>query len=291
VDTTIPVSEGFIPFRGYRTFYHMVGDLAQTPAGMFPVLTIHGRPVSHEALEPLEGLAESGRPVIFYDQLGCGNSDRPDDPSLWTISHFADEVDVVCRELELERVHLLGHSWGGVVAMEYALAKPSGIVSLILASTYASSAMVDADIERLREELPVGVLETLRRHEAAGTTDDPAYQEANRVFGLRHICRVDPLPEYLSRALERQPVGRASTEGWDIRARLSEISIPTLVTCGRYDMCTPVQAKVMHDAIGRSEYVVFEESSHYPHVEETDRYLTVVREFMARVEHQAVVGV
>jgi pimeloyl-ACP methyl ester carboxylesterase len=145
--------------------------------------------------------------------------------------------------------------------------------------------MLDADIARLVEELPAGVRETLRIHEAAGTIDDQAYQQANRVFDSRHICRVDPWPEFLWLALKRSTVGEVSTEGWDIQACLGEISVPMLVTCGRYDVCTPVQARAIHDGIARSEFVLSEESSHYPHVEETDRYLTAVHEFMTRAEH------
>ncbi|MGB3715348.1 MAG: alpha/beta fold hydrolase [Candidatus Promineifilaceae bacterium] len=177
--TSLPVSEGFLSFRGYRTFYKIVGDLTQTPTGMYPLLTLHGRPPSQEVLEPLEVLAETGRPVIFYDQLGCGRSDRPDDPSLWSIDLFADELEALRRDLKLEQIHLLGHSWGGVVSMKYALRQPSGIVSLVLASTFADRAMLDADFERLHNELPADVRETMRKHEAAGTTDDPAYKQAD----------------------------------------------------------------------------------------------------------------
>ena len=211
--TSMPVSEGFVPFRGYQSFYKIVGDLTQTPMGKFPVLTLHGRPPSHEVLEPLEELAETGHPVIFYDQLGCGRSDRPDDPSLWTISRFVDELTQVQRELNLDQIHLLGHSWGGVVSMEYVLRQQSGIVSLILSSTYASHAMLDVDFEQLLEELPTDTQETIHMHEAAGTTDDPAYEQAIRVFDLRHVCRVDPWPEYFDRALKRPPVGESEHGG------------------------------------------------------------------------------
>jgi proline-specific peptidase len=285
------VWEGFVLFRGYRTFYKVVGDLTQTQAGKFPVLALHGRPPSHEVLEPLEELTEAGRAVIFYDQLGCGRSDRPDVPSLWTISLFVDELDQVRRELNLGQIHLLGHSWGGVIAMEYALRQPSGIVSLILSSTFVNRAMLDADFERLREELPPEVLEILRKYEAAGTTDDPAYKQAERVFDLRHVCRVDPWPDYFDRASQHPPVGRVNTEGWDIRARLSEIRVPALITCGRFDFCTPAHAEIIHKGILSSEWVIFDESSHYAHVEETDKYLSVLKDFMTRIEQHVIVEV
>jgi len=288
---SIPVSEGFIPFRGYHTFYRVVGDLAWSSSGKLPLLALHGSPPSHEVLEPLEKITETGRPVIFYDQLGCGRSDRPDDPALWKIGLYVDELDAVRQALHLENLHLLGHSWGGVVVMEYALRKPSGLASLILASTIVSRAMLDADWERLKKELPAEVYETLRQHEQAGTTDDPAYQRASRVIDLTHVCRVDPWPEYFDRALEHRPVGKVDMSGWDIRGRLNEIRVPTLVTCGKYDCTTPAHPEIIHQGIRGSEFILFEESSHYAHVEETDRYLAVLDEFITRKEQTAVLKV
>jgi len=290
VACTIPIKEGFIPFRGYRTWYRMVGDPARTEPPNFPVLMLHGRPVSHESLKPLERLAYTGRPVILYDQLGCGNSDRPDDPEIWRLGLFVDEVDAVRRELALEHIHLLGHSWGGMVAMEYMLAQPRGIVSLTLVSTSASRPMRDADITRLRNGLPLDVQETLRKHEENGTTDSQAYREADRVFALRHILRKDPWPEWLLQALRHPPASMVDMKGWDIRERLGQIGIPTLIVCGRYDMCTPSQAKVIHQAIPGSEIAVFEKSAHYPHGEENERFLAVLHYFMTRVESEASAG-
>jgi proline-specific peptidase len=169
--------------------------------------------------------------------------------------------------------------------MEYALRQPNGLVSLTLASTFQSRSMLDAERARQRNELPAEVLETLRVHEAAGTTDDPAYKQATRVYDLTYICRIDPWPECLDRALRHMPVGYADDDGWDIQPRLGEIQVPTLVTCGRYDGC-PACAQIIHRGIPNSEFVLFEESSHYAHIEETERYLAVVDDFLTRVERQ-----
>jgi len=282
----VSINEGFVPFRGYRTWYRMVGDVAQTQAGTFPVLLVHGRPVSHESLKPLEWLVQTGRPVVFYDQLGCGKSDQPDDPSIWEMSLFVDEVDVLRRELGLEKVHLLGHSWGGMIAMEYALTQPHGIVSLTLASASSSRDLSNDDIEGLREKLPSYVQETLRKHEEAGTTDDPTYQEADKIFALRHIFRKHPWPEWLMQAMRRPQKEMVDMAGWDVRPRLSNITIPTLVTCGRFDICTPAHARLIYEAIPQSELAIFEKSSHYPHGEETNRFLAVLHNFMTRTERQ-----
>lgn len=296
--TTLPVTEGFVPFRGYRTWYRIVGDLANPAPGTFPVLMLHGGPgVPHDYLESLESLAETGRPVIFYDQLGCGNSDQPDDPTLWSVDLFLDELATVRRELGLDQIHLLGQSWGGMLAMEYALTKPDGIVSIVLASSPASMTLWVQEANRLREDLPPDVQTTLLRHEEAGTTDSEDYQSAMMAFYVRHVCRIDPFPEYVARAMERMGtqvynVMNGPSEfhvighlkAWDIRDRLSEITFPSLLTSGRYDELTPMQAEIIHRSIPGNEWVIFEESSHLPHAEEADRYLEVLDAFLTKVE-------
>ena len=124
-DTAYPVTEGYIPFRGYRTWYRMVAN-GEEP-GKFPLLALHGGPgATHDYLEPLEAMAATGRRVIFYDQLGCGNSDQPHDPSLWTIPLFVAEVGAIRSALGFDHVHLLGQSWGGQLALEYMLTRPTG---------------------------------------------------------------------------------------------------------------------------------------------------------------------
>ena len=297
---TVPVSEGFVPFRGFRTWYRVVGDLAQPEPAKVPLLVLHGGPgESHDYLEPLEALAGSGRPIIFYDQLGGGNSDQPHDPSLWSVELFLDELATVRRELGLGHIHLLGQSWGGMLAMEYALTQPVGLASLILASSPASIPQWIAEANRLRKELPQEVEETLRHHEEAGITDEPAYEEAMRVYYKRHVCRLDPWPECYMRTdakLEANPEVYHTMAGpsefhvtgtlkeWDVRDRLGEIGLPTLVTSGRYDEATPLIAETVHRGIAGSEWVIFEQSSHVAHLEEEDEYRRVVGNFLRRVE-------
>lgn len=181
---SIRVQEGFVPVDGYRVWYRIVGGGSYHEG--FPLLVLHGGPgVPHDYLENLEALASETRPVVFYDQLGCGNSDHPDDPSLCRVSRLADELATVRRELGLDQVHILGQSWGGMLAIEYALRQPEGLLSLVLANTLSSMPMWIAEANRLRAELPPEVNATLLRHEEAGTTDDLAYQDAMNVFYAR----------------------------------------------------------------------------------------------------------
>ena len=129
--------EGRFPFRGYETWYRIVG--AGEEAGGLPVLCLHGGPGSaHYYLEPLEALVGTGRRVVFYDQIGCGQSVGPNEPDFYNVELWVAEVAAVREELGLDQVHLFGNSWGGMLAMEYALTHPDGLASLILASAPAS---------------------------------------------------------------------------------------------------------------------------------------------------------
>lgn len=128
------------------------------------------------------------------------------------------------------------------------------------------------------------VQETLHGHEEAGTTDDPAYQDAKWVFDLRHVCRLDPWLGSPRQALESPAVGTMNVEERDVRPRLGEIRMPTLITSGRFDFCSPTTVEFVRRGIPGSEWVLFEKSSHYPHIEETRRYLAILNGFLARVE-------
>jgi len=300
MNTDIPAKEGFVSFQGYNVWYRAVGD--REAPGKFPLLCLHGGPgASHDYLTPLEALVATGRRVIFYDQLGGGNSDHPHNPSLWTVPLFVEELGVVRQALGLERVHILGQSWGGMLGMEYALTQPAGLASLIVADSPASMPQWVAEANRLRADLPPNVQETLLKHEAAGTTDDPAYQEAMLVFYRRHVCRLDPWPDCFNRTFEKlsqYPEVYYTMNGpsefhvigvikdWDIVDQLGEIQAPTLVISGLYDEATPAIAQTVHRGIPGSEWVVFENSSHTPHLEETERYLQVVASFLDRCESE-----
>src|ERR1051326_6984845 len=242
-------TEGYVSFRGYKTWYRIVGD--GELEGKLPVLCLHGGPgATHDYLESLEGMAETGRRAIFYDQIGCGKSDLPDDTSLWTVETFVEELGVVREHLGLGRLHIFGNSWGGMLAMEYALTQPEGVASMIVASSPSSIPQWVAEANRLRAELPEDVQATLTKHEEAGTTSDPEYEEACRVFYKRHVCRLPEWPDYVLRSfefLEEHGVVYNTMNGpsefhiigplkdWDITERLGEIRIPTLGITGGFE--------------------------------------------------------
>jgi proline-specific peptidase len=286
------IQEGTIRVDGYQVWYRCIGS------GSIPLLILHGGPGGgHDYLEPLEALA-ANRPVVFYDQLGCGKSDQPDDRSLWRMERFVAEVSTVREALGLEQIHLLGHSWGGWLAIEYLLTHPAGIVSAVLASTSASIPQFVAEASRLKAALPAAVYETMQRYEAAGDLHHPDYEAAVLEFYRRHVCRLDPWPDPLMRTignLDSNPVYETmngpnefmvigNLKDWDRTDRLGEITIPTLITVGGYDELTLTCAETMQQRIPHAQLVLFEQSAHTAHLEETDKYLQVVTNFLATVE-------
>ena len=249
-----------------------------------PLLCLHGGPGgTHLPLTALAPLADQGRRVVFFDQLGSGESSRPDDPSLWTVETFVEQVQSVRDALALERFHLFGSSWGGMLALEYAFTQPDGLASLVLNSTPTSAPRWAVETLKLHAELPSGLDE----------------KQAEAEFKRRHICRLDPEPEVLARA--RAQFGEqvyvtmwgpneytvtGSLKEWDVIGRLGELDVPTLVTSGRHDECTPALVEPLAQGIPGAEWVLFEDSAHMPYLEETERYLEVVGGFLERVEAQ-----
>ena len=150
------IREGMIDVPGGRVWYRSVGE------GGIPLLCLHGGPgMTHNYIEPLEDLGDRRR-VIFYDQLGCGRSDKPDDTSLWTVPHFVREVEAVRSALELDRFHLFGSSWGGQLSMQYILDyQPASLVSLLMSGSPASMPRWVQGCAELFAELPADVQDVI----------------------------------------------------------------------------------------------------------------------------------
>ncbi|MFI8100739.1 alpha/beta fold hydrolase [Streptomyces sp. NPDC086023] len=197
------ITEGTVPFRGNRTWYRIAGPWPARDRP--PLLVLHGGPgVPHGYLWDLSDFSSRGRTVVFYDQSGCGRSGPLADPAEWTVATFAAEIDAVRAGLGLDRVHLFGHSWGGMLALSYALGRPDGLASLVPAGTPAASALFAAGVRGLPATLPGTVAETLARHEEAGTTDSEEYQAAAGEFYVRWMCRVTPYPDHVAEASARR---------------------------------------------------------------------------------------
>lgn len=290
-----PLSNGFAPFRGHRTWYRVTGGLADG----VPLVTLHGGPgATHDYLLSLTGLADGSRAVVHYDQLGCGRSTRlPDaDPGFWTVELFLEELDNLLDHLGIRGSYdLLGQSWGGMLAAEHAVRRPAGLRKLVIANSPASMHDWALAAEQLRAGLPADVREALERHEAIEDYDHPEYKAATGVFYARHLCRIVPNPPEVLRSMEAleedgtvynamngptefHVVG--SLKGWSIVDRLPAVEVPTLVINGRYDEATDDCVRPYVEQIPGTRHVRFENSSHMPHVEEQDSYLAVVRAFL-----------
>ncbi len=294
-----PTQEAFLPFREYRTWYRITGSL---DSGRLPLVVAHGGPgCTHDYVDSFKGIAEiDGRAVVHYDQLGNGKSTRLLDkgPDFWTPALFLDELDTLLKHLGIQdRYAFLGQSWGGMLGAEHAVRRPKGLKALVIANSPANMHTWVAEANRLREELPQEVQDTLLRHERAGTITDPEYIAASRVFYDRHVCRVVPWPEEVARTFatmdEDNTVYRnmngptefhviGTMKDWTIEDRLALIESPTLLISGKYDEATPLVVKPYVDGVRGCEWVLFENSSHMPHVEEKDLCLKTVSSFLER---------
>jgi proline-specific peptidase len=286
--------EGYIAVTGGRVWYRIVG----ADKDGVPLLILHGGPgAPHDYLEPLAALGDE-RPMIFYDQLGCGNSDKPDDTSRWTLARYVEELGQVLEALGLREVHILGHSWGSMLAVEYLLTvQPSGVVSLVLSGPCLSASRWGADQRAYLAELPEVDQQAIQEAEARGSFDSPAYQDAMMRYYRLHVCRLKSWPECLTRAFEKLAQNvygymwgpseftiTGTLDDYERADRLREITVPTLFTCGRYDEATPATTAYYQQKLPGSELVVFEDASHEHHLEKTEAYLDVVRDFLRRAE-------
>jgi L-proline amide hydrolase len=293
------MSEGRMSWNGHETWYRIVGDLDSTPT---PVIVCHGGPgAAHDYTEPIAELSRFGRGCVLYDQVGCGKSTHlPEAPAdFWSPQLFKDELAELTRHLGVAgRYAVVGQSWGGMLALEHALDHPPGLRAIVVADSPASMPLWVEEANRLREDLPAEVQETLTRHEAEGTTGDPAYEEAVRAFYDRHLCRI-PWPDCVERSFAQMAedptvyhtmngpsefhcIGSLKT--WDITERLPEIDTPTLLVSGRYDEATPHIVEQIHSRIPGAQWELFEESSHMPHVEEPEAFLARVESFLQTVD-------
>ncbi len=289
-------TESFIEVSGGKVWYEKHDE----GTGNTPVILLHGGPgSSHFSMQGLKVLAKE-RPVIFYDQLGCGKSERPIDKELWTLDRFVDELDQVIAHFHFKKVHILGHSWGTTLAAAYYLAKkPSNVTSIIFSSPCLSAPLWAEDQEENRKQLPEEVQATLKRCEENGTTDSPEYKEATVEFYKRFVCRLDPWPEIIKKGAKYKGPEVYNTmwgpsefhvtgnlKSFDCTPQLKEMTIPTLYTCGHYDEATPKSTKLFSELTPNSKFHVFENSAHMPYLEETGEYLYVISQFLKKVDDE-----
>lgn len=287
------VQEGMIRVPGGKVWYRMVGaDTAGTP-----LLVLHGGPgASSSYLENFEELAGE-RPVIFYDQLGGGRSERPNDLSLWTIERFVDELAAVRGALSLDRLAILGQSWGALLAVAYLLARGTdGVRRLILSGPLLNVPQWVDDQRRLLRLMPQEIRNAVNDAEASGNFDSDDYQTAMDAYYRRHLCRLSPWPECLIRTFDEMGLGvyqmmwgpseftcTGTLGSVNLLPRLKEINLPVLITCGRHDEAIPATCEEYCRHIPGAQLAVLEDASHSHHLEQPGQYFTAVRNFLTQI--------
>ncbi|HEV7849852.1 MAG TPA: proline iminopeptidase-family hydrolase [Mycobacterium sp.] len=296
----MPRSTQMVPFRSHQTWVQITAP--EDPRhGAQPLFVLHGGPgMAHNYVRNIAELAdETGRTVIHYDQIGCGNSTHlPDAPAdFWTPDLFVEEFHTVREALGIDEYHLLGQSWGGMLSAEIAVLQPSGLTSVAICNSPASMELWMAGAAELRAALPPDVQDALTRHEEAGTVTDPEYLAATDEFYRRHLCRVVPTPQDLVDTIEQMEAEPTvyhtmngpnefhvlgTLRGWSIVDRLPQITAPTLVIAGEFDEATPQTWQPYVDQIAGADSHVFPATSHCSHLEKPEEFRAVVAAFLAR---------
>lgn len=291
-DGGLTSGEGYIDVEGGRVWYRISGSGSVTP-----LLLLHGGPGAPSYyLNPLERVS-ADRPVIFYDQLGAGRSDQPTDGSLWRVDRFVRELADVREALGLDDVHILGHSWGSMLAVEYMLTKPEGVQSLILASPALSVRRWAEDANGLIAHMPEELQQAIRHHEAEGTTDDPEYEEATMEYYKRYLSRSYPWSDDLNLTFENfnteiyglmwgpsEFTATGTLRNYEREDVLPDIDLPVLFTTGRYDEATPETVQHYQSLVPDSEIAIFENSAHMTMLDEPQCYTDAVRQFLKQVD-------
>ncbi|MBX9457955.1 MAG: proline iminopeptidase-family hydrolase [Rhizobium sp.] len=240
-------------------------------------------------------LIDQGYRVVAFDQLGTGKSDRPTDPALWTIGRYVEETETVRKALDLGKVHMLGHSWGGWLGIDYALTYPEHLKTLILEDTVADMPHLISELERLRAALGSETVAMMQKHEARGTINHPEYLAAITILNYRHVCRLPEWPAPVTRSLDDWNMGPYGTmqgpneflyignlKDWDRVPDLPRITMPVLITCGAHDELTPACALRMKLHLPDAELQVIENASHMPFYENPGAYYPALIDFLAR---------
>lgn len=264
-----------------------------------PLLVIHGGPgAPSDYLANIEKLSDE-RPVILYDQLGCGKSDRNSDKSLWTAEYFVKELEFVRRSLLGEKdICILGQSWGTTLAVLYMLnLGQRGIKGLILASPCLSAPRFGADQRKLLSTLPGKIEKTIVECESLHDYSSEAYRSAMNLFYRNFLCRLDPWPECLISTFNNMNPDiynhmwgpseftvSGTLKELDLCGELESIKVPVLLTCGRFDESTPETTEYYKSCFPNAEIMVFEDAAHFHHVEKEKAFLGLLKKFLGRCD-------
>ena len=282
-----------IPYLGYHTRAYVLGDISRG----IPLIILHGGPGGCvERYEPLEKLAEFGIPLIFYDQLGCGYSKVPKNHKIiWNFLIFLDEFDNLVKYFKLKKYNVLGHSWGGMLALEYVCNfEHKDLEKLILFSTLPSTkSWNDAHLKMLEEFSPEERVALLNENDGK-EYDKEVYKKALKKFYKNHVgkrskdiypFKTKRFPKTNKEIYEKmwgksELFGTGTLLDWNVESKLHKIDVPTLILSGALDESTPEINELMNKEIKNSKWVLFKKSHHIGYAEEPDLVIETIREFI-----------
>jgi len=288
--------EGFVTVRGGRIWYKVVGSGTGVP-----LLLIHGGPGSRSCDGiPTYSKLGNDRPIIFYDQLGSGYSDRPTDITLWQLPRFVDEITALRKELDLKEINILGSSWGGTVAVEYMLSrKPKGVKSVIFAGPLISTSRWMRDAKILLSQLSKPVQDTILKYESSKLYDHQSYIAATDSFNIQYLSRKSgprvPVPDCETSAKSNKEVYRymwgptefnatGTLKNYERADRLHEIKEPVLFIAGRFDEARPETMYEFQKEIPGSKVEIIENSGHNKVRDNPEAYLAAIRGFLTQIK-------
>lgn len=287
------IKEGKMPFKGFETYYRIVNPEGKKT----PLLLLHGGPGStHNYFEVLDHVGElDDRPLVMYDQIGCGESMISGHPEMFTAEVWTEELMALREFLDLNEVHILGQSWGGMLQIYYHILKqPEGVKSHILSSTHSSAKLWREESFRRISYMPEDMQKAIYTAEETGNYSEPEYLKAVEVFMIRYCD--GPVTEDTPEPLKRPKVkgDEAYLVGWgpneftptgtlgdfEYTDRLHEITVPCLVMSGAEDLSSPFISKTMYDNLPNARWELFQYSRHMPFVEETEKYVDKLVEWL-----------
>ena len=290
-EASLPAGEAMLPVDGGRIWYKTSGTGSGTP-----VILVHGGPgFSSFYLKPLEALG-SDRPVVRYDQLGGGKSDRISDTTMFTIDHFVRELDSLRAHLGYSRMHLVGHSWGTILALEYYRVHPDRVASLTLASAALDIPAWERHARDLVKNLPDSMQRAIRARESEGRFDAPDYQAALGEFYGRYVWRhpveadLDSTLKTVNESIYNYMQGPSeltitgTLKKYDATPFLKEVRVPLLYTVGEFDEANPVTVRRFAGMTPGAKVTVIPGAAHMTTWDAPDSMLAAVRGFLASVD-------
>ncbi len=292
------MKEGFIKTKNGKIWYSVYGEKKKG----IPLLVLHGGPGFLSMPEVIKNLSDK-RPVYFYDQLGCGRSDRAANKSFYSVANYVEELAQVRKQLGLKKVYLVGFSWGVMLACSYLLEKkPKGVKGLILSGPYLSSPRWHADqrenIANLAPALKKSIEEAEKKKDY-----DKKYEKAMMAYYKKHACRLKPWPKYLQAAFSKLNMDvyltmwgpseftiTGTLKDHDLLPKLNQIKQPVLLTCGDCDEAGVKTVKDYQTAFKNASMAVLPDSSHTHHLENPNLFLQIVRSFLRKNEEGAGVN-